>query len=318
LDDWPTWPCAACGTTIRHTNQRGRARKFCDACVPRGGGGSAWRAANPDKVYAYNAERRTEVERVRRAALARARDDRRKGPLEPRPCEGCGQDYVPKIRHRQSRFCSQRCKDRTPERRAHHAQTPSQVRRRTDDRRRAVAPRLERRRQRALSTMRPMPIRRCELCDRAFTARTSRRFCTARCGNRASHGLPAAAFVPEERMCDWCGDAFTARFRSHRFCRLDCTTRASRARRRARKRGADGRIEDVSFGEVWGRDSGLCWLCSEPIDVQAAVPDDLAGTMDHVIPLSRGGGHTFENVRLAHFICNSRRGDRVEAELVSA
>lgn len=113
-------------------------------------------------------------------------------------------------------------------------------------------------------------------------------------------------------MCDWCGVGYVAQVQVQRFCEPKCMTRSARARRRARLRGADGLIEDVAFGEVWGRDGGLCWICSAQIDVQAAVPDDLAGTMDHVVPLSRGGSHTFSNVRLAHFICNSKRGDRIE------
>ena len=37
------------------------------------------------------------------------------------------------------------------------------------------------------------------------------------------------------------------------------------------------------------------------------VPDLLAPTLDHLIPLSQGGLHVLANVATAHFICNSRK-----------
>lgn len=32
-------------------------------------------------------------------------------------------------------------------------------------------------------------------------------------------------------------------------------------------------------------------------------------TLDHIIPLAAGGAHTYANVQLAHFLCNSRKSD---------
>jgi 5-methylcytosine-specific restriction endonuclease McrA len=47
---------------------------------------------------------------------------------------------------------------------------------------------------------------------------------------------------------------------------------------------------------------GRCWLCREPVD-----PED--ASMDHVVALSMGGDHTYNNVRLAHAACNSAKDD---------
>ncbi len=38
--------------------------------------------------------------------------------------------------------------------------------------------------------------------------------------------------------------------------------------------------------------------------------------MDHIIPVSKGGAHTRQNLRLAHFLCNSKRGDRESGQLL--
>lgn len=71
-------------------------------------------------------------------------------------------------------------------------------------------------------------------------------------------------------------------------------------RRKARKRG-NGPIEKINPFVVYERDNGLCHLCGEPVP-----PED--ASLDHVIPISRGGPHTYENVALSHLICNLRRG----------
>lgn len=46
-----------------------------------------------------------------------------------------------------------------------------------------------------------------------------------------------------------------------------------------------------------------CWLCHEYIALNQ-VP-----TIDHLVPISKGGRHNIENLRLAHRSCNAQRGD---------
>lgn len=48
-----------------------------------------------------------------------------------------------------------------------------------------------------------------------------------------------------------------------------------------------------------------CGICKEPIDsIHEA-------TVDHVIPLARGGSNHFDNLQLAHQHCNSERGSNL-------
>ena len=67
----------------------------------------------------------------------------------------------------------------------------------------------------------------------------------------------------------------------------------------ARKRGAT--IGPVDHDAIVLRDKGICQICFEPV----AKPDR---SFDHIIPLSLGGPHVQWNLRLTHFVCNSRRG----------
>lgn len=63
---------------------------------------------------------------------------------------------------------------------------------------------------------------------------------------------------------------------------------------------------------IYERDDWTCKICGEPVDRDADVGDNMAPSLDHIIPRSRGGGHESENLRTAHRVCNSRRGANVE------
>lgn len=67
--------------------------------------------------------------------------------------------------------------------------------------------------------------------------------------------------------------------------------------RRDRKRGAQG---DCSFSQLqarWDFYGGRCWMCGTAAD-----------TIDHVIPLARGGSEWPSNLRPACRSCNSSKG----------
>jgi 5-methylcytosine-specific restriction endonuclease McrA len=57
------------------------------------------------------------------------------------------------------------------------------------------------------------------------------------------------------------------------------------------------------------RDGWRCQICGDAIpDVTWPTESYLDyGTVDHILPLSEGGAHTWENVQAAHFRCNSQR-----------
>lgn len=65
--------------------------------------------------------------------------------------------------------------------------------------------------------------------------------------------------------------------------------------------------EDAHPYVVHVRDDWICYLCKIKVDRRVTVPSLMAPTLDHVVPLSSGGAHTYDNIRTAHFICNSRK-----------
>lgn len=81
-----------------------------------------------------------------------------------------------------------------------------------------------------------------------------------------------------------------------------------KARRRARKRNAYR--ADVYRKDVFEADGYRCHICGKKTDSTKEAPHPMAPTIDHLIPLAKGGTHEPINCRTAHFICNSRKGDR--------
>jgi 5-methylcytosine-specific restriction endonuclease McrA len=83
---------------------------------------------------------------------------------------------------------------------------------------------------------------------------------------------------------------------------------AADAMQRARKAGCST-IERVERDEVLARDDWRCYLCD--IDTRRAESpfDPTSATVDHVIPLSKGGAHTLDNMRCCCLRCNSAKAD---------
>ena len=84
--------------------------------------------------------------------------------------------------------------------------------------------------------------------------------------------------------------------------------RRYKSSRRAKERGADA--DPIDPIEVFERAGWRCYLCGveTPIGLRGTNHDD-APELEHVIPLARGGSHTWANVACACRKCNIRKGD---------
>lgn len=125
-----------------------------------------------------------------------------------------------------------------------------------------------------------------------------------------------------------CAKIFTQRKAGQQSCGNSCAQRIWKSanpqseewndRRRAnyQKRRALKRLlpaENVISRVVFERDGWICGICSDPVSEGIAWPDPLSPSLDHVVPLARGGHHTYQNTQLAHLRCNMSKGDRVGA-----
>lgn len=116
--------------------------------------------------------------------------------------------------------------------------------------------------------------------------------------------------------CIICDASFADTYR-RRTCSEQCGAlldaelrREAKDRRRARMRNAY--VSPVNRRQVFERDAWTCQLCHEPVERDKVVPHPKAPTIDHVIPLARGGTHEMANTQCAHFLCNATKSDRVD------
>lgn len=79
--------------------------------------------------------------------------------------------------------------------------------------------------------------------------------------------------------------------------------RRNTANHSARKR--DAFVEDVRPGVVYERGNGTCGICGEPVKREQF-------DVDHIVPLSRGGEHSYANTQPAHRTCNLRKAARLD------
>ncbi len=63
-------------------------------------------------------------------------------------------------------------------------------------------------------------------------------------------------------------------------------------------------IEDINEKQVFIRDGWICQHCKKKVNKKLKFPNHMCASLDHIVPLSKGGKHIYANVQLAHFICN--------------
>ena len=81
---------------------------------------------------------------------------------------------------------------------------------------------------------------------------------------------------------------------------------------RARKAGAPV-IERYSRVDIFHRDGWLCQICGRFTNRRVHIPrgepyDPMRPTVDHIVPLSKGGDHLMANAQTAHARCNLEKG----------
>jgi len=87
-------------------------------------------------------------------------------------------------------------------------------------------------------------------------------------------------------------------------------SRESSRRRDAQK--IETTNEKLNLLEIFERDEWICHICGKLVDKNLIWPDPGFASHDHVIPLSKGGTHTFNNVKLAHLRCNLSKNAKLD------
>ena len=104
-----------------------------------------------------------------------------------------------------------------------------------------------------------------------------------------------------------CADSRRASLFSER-----CRKTALNRRKDRRLTAANTVDKDITLERLYKRDSGVCYICGKVCDWNDFIVEDgvtICGdnypSIEHVTPISKGGLHSWDNVRLACRRCNT-------------
>lgn len=145
---------------------------------------------------------------------------------------------------------------------------------------------------------------KCQKCDAQLTPGARGPLPTFCTGCRPSKTAKAGWSL---YSCEICGDEF---LRNHKR-RVTCGQRCARLAKSgaAMESPASSYIARSDVGE---KDSWICGICGEPVDKAIQWPDQQSPSIDHIIPLSKGGPHSMENLQISHLVCNVRKNNGTE------
>lgn len=117
-------------------------------------------------------------------------------------------------------------------------------------------------------------------------------------------------------FCEECGSLM---YQDNKYCSEKCRKAVNNRRKKDRRLRKISGLPNIDLKKLYARDNGVCWLCGGMCDYEDYTRDEKGSfivgknypSIDHVYPLSKGGKHTWDNVRLAHFYCNSLKSAKV-------
>lgn len=121
-------------------------------------------------------------------------------------------------------------------------------------------------------------------------------------------------------VCECCGSLFVPSGRI-KYCSTTCSKRINNAIKKDRRIRKIRHVvvdKNITLERLYERDNGRCYICGNVCDW-----DDYAiehgvfiaynnyPSIDHIVPISKGGKHEWNNVKLACRGCNSRKSDNL-------
>ncbi len=166
--------------------------------------------------------------------------------------------------------------------------------------------------------------RSCIVCEAEFApAFYQQTRCSDDCAREADRWLGRLRYSPKrnanaDRECPECKTRFVPRDARQIGCSVECgaviSKRLAANMRRARLAGST--VERVDPFEVFERDGWRCQACGiKTPKAQRGKHKPNSPELDHIVPLSRGGEHSYKNTQCLCRACNMSKGARAIGQL---
>lgn len=165
----------------------------------------------------------------------------------------------------------------------------------------------------------------CATLERERKAEAKKREREAKEANRIALSFIRKAQREAERdlkertvVCEICGKTFVTYYQDKVCCSTECSKKRSNrisSHRKDARISEDKRVDkNITVKGLYKRDKGVCWICGGRCDLKDYTVRDGAiicgnnyPSIDHVVPICDGGEDSWDNVKLAHRICNAKR-----------
>lgn len=124
--------------------------------------------------------------------------------------------------------------------------------------------------------------------------------------------------------CRTCGRVFESKW-GKQFCSDSCKRkwnnrlREKRKSERTRKAKQNGKYDStITLEKIYKRDKGRCYICGKKLKINTFYNDPFAPTIEHVIPIIKGGTHSWDNVKLSCRSCNNLKGTKSIESILKA
>lgn len=238
-------------------------------------------------------------------------------------CAECGTEKI--SRYKTTKFCGDNCRRKYNGKHRGHEQTCKQCgqlfnKYKTQDYCSVECFSNSKNKQQKINTFDKV----CSICHKVFsTTKNNKKYCSDDCSyqNVKNKAIMTAKKKREldvvyyQKRCKECGKHFTSTRNKATFCSNECSCRFENRRKETTRRSRivkNGKVNwDISIERLIKRDGLKCYLCEEDVIIKVDSNHDYYPSIEHVVPVSKGGTHTWDNVRLAHRKCNYIKSDEL-------
>lgn len=157
----------------------------------------------------------------------------------------------------------------------------------------------------------------CENCSKRGLSKRKRNYCSEQCyenhRNKKKRNIESKL-----KRCAYCNKWHR---KKRKFCSKKCRNKYGKVsgwqkhNKRMIAARKNGQFDaDIDIYKLIERDGGQCYLCGDVVLFELHYNDAKYPTIEHVIPIAKGGTHSWDNVKVACRDCNSRKSTMTDEE----